>query len=264
MPVKIIAEAGINWQGDMNTAYALCDMAQDCGADCIKFQIFSPLEGLPDWPWVKQLEIADYCKTIGIEYSASCFDSQAVGFLLKTDPPFIKIGSGEITNYALIETVAKSGKPMILSTGMSVMDEIFTAVAVFHNAGGKDYVLMHCTSNYPTDPKHCNVAGVETLRYNFRAENKFKATAIGFSDHCLSDAPAIMAYAYGATVFEKHITLSRSLPGPDHHMSLEPEGFKRYVQNLRDAELCEGDGNRNTLQPGEEQLQQQARGRWNF
>lgn len=264
MPVKIIAEAGINWQGDLNTAYALCDMAQDCGADCIKFQIFSPHEGLPDWPWEKQLRISDYCRNIGIQYSASCFDSKAVEFLLQTDPPFIKVGSGEITNYKLIETIAKSGRQMILSTGMSVMDDIYRAVIAFRGAGGVDYVLMHCTSNYPTEPKHANVSGIETLRYNFKNRNKFQASAIGYSDHCLSDVPAIMAYAYGATVFEKHITLGHWMDGPDHRMSLEPDQFLRYVQNLRDAEVCEGSGDRNTLQPGEEELQLKARGRWNF
>ena len=261
--IFIIAEAGINWQGKTHVAMRMCDIAKESGADCVKFQLFPPLDGLPDWSWEHHRKISEHCKDIGIEYAASCFSMKAVDFALTLGVRFIKIASGEITNWKLIGHVAESGKPMVLSTGMSVMDDIFRATIRFAQAGGTQYSLLHCVSNYPTLPEHCNVKGITTLAYNFMTRGvAHKPQAIGFSDHSLYDAPSIMAVGLGAKIIEKHFTLDNTMEGPDHAFSLEPKELKHFCRGIRVAEACLGNGDRNTLQPGEAEMQKKARGRW--
>lgn len=267
--VFVAAEAGINHNGKLENALMLCAAAKAAGADAVKFQLYDP-ETMADTRMQEMLTryllsdvdhrvVVDHCAAIGIEYMSSCFSEERVDFALSLGVKRIKIGSGELTNHGLIMHVAKSGLPLILSTGMAVMDEIFKAVMAYREAGGKAYALLHCVSSYPVAPENCNIKAIQTLRYNFDSMGK---PAIGYSDHSLYDAPSIMAVALGATIIEKHFTLDRSMEGPDHHMSLEPDGLKRFVRALRVAEMCMGAGDKNTLKPGEDEMKEVARGRW--
>lgn len=273
--VQVIAEAGINHNGRLNTALMLCAAARAAGADAVKFQLYDPdtmakpamgemlrANLLPD---ADHRAAAVHCAFLGIEYLASCFSAERVDFALSLGVKRIKLGSGELVNHGLIAHVARTGLPLILSTGMANMDEIFRAEMAFKEAGGDDLTLLHCVSNYPTAPEHCNVAGVTTLRRNFQAEVKrgqFRHCRVGYSDHSLYDAPSVMAVALGAEIIEKHFTLDRAQSGPDHHMSLEPHDLRRFVRGIRVAEACLGDGNRNKLQPGEAEMAEKVRGRW--
>jgi len=275
MSVTVIAEAGINHNGRLDNALMLCAAAKAAGADCVKFQLYDPATmvkkdmapllakyRLPD---ADHVAVKAHCDTLGIEYMASCFSQERVDFARSLDVKRIKVGSGELPNHALLIHVAATGLPLILSTGMATMDDIFRAAYAYWDAGGKDLALLHCVSNYPTEPRHCNVLGIQTLERNFNVEVRpgvRRVTTIGFSDHCLYDAPAFMAVGLGAKIIEKHFTLDTEMDGPDHHMSLTPEGLRRYVRGIRVAEVCRGDGDRNHPQPGEEAMRGKARGRW--
>lgn len=274
MTVFVVAEAGINHNGKLDNALMLCAAAKAAGADAVKFQLYDP-QTMVKTDMQEMLSryllsdadharVAQHCVSLGIEYMASCFSEERVDFAVALGVKRIKIGSGELTNHALIARIARAGLPIILSTGMATMDDIFRAHAAY--AGGPNCTLLHCVSNYPTAPEHCNLKGITTLAYNFGRRRvsvtEMRECAIGFSDHTLYDAPAFMAVALGATVIEKHFTLDRSMPGPDHAMSYEPHDLKRYVRGIRVAEVCMGDGDRNTLQPGEDAMREVARGRW--
>ena len=275
MTVFVIAEAGINHNGKLDTALMLCAAAKAAGADAVKFQLYDPHAMAR--PEMREMLIANllsdadhakvkaHCDTLGIEYMASCFSPERVDFALSLRVKRLKIGSGELTNHALIAHAATTRLPVILSTGMATMDDIFRSHAAFQEAGGGDLALLHCVSNYPTVPEHCNVRGIVTLDRNFNVELRpgiWRKTTIGYSDHSLYDAPSVMAVALGAKIIEKHFTLDRSLRGPDHAMSLEPDGLRRFVRAVRVAEACAGDGDRNRLQPGEEAMRDKVRGRW--
>ena len=249
----------------------LCAVAKAAGADAVKFQLYDPHAMAK--PQMREMLIANllsdtdhaavkvHCDTLGIEYMASCFSPERVDFAVSLGVKRIKIGSGELTNHALLAHVATTKLPLILSTGMCDMNDIFQAVIAWREAGGGQYALLHCVSNYPTEPQHCNVKAIKTLQTNFAVPQMGNA-AIGYSDHCLYDAPAMMAVGLGATVIEKHFTLDPTMPGPDHAMSLSPEGLRRYVRGIRVAESCMGNGDRNRLQPGEREMREKARGRW--
>jgi N,N'-diacetyllegionaminate synthase len=268
--VQVIAEAGINHNGKLENALMLCGVAKSAGADAIKFQLYDPDTMVKEeMAYVLRRyrlsdddhkRVVEHCHTLGIQYMASCFSEERVDFALSLGCDRIKLGSGEITNYDLIRYIATKA-PMILSTGMSDMNDIFLAVMEYRKAGGKDYALLHCVSNYPTLPEHCNVRAVTTLQANF-AQKEMGNAVIGYSDHSLYDAPSVMAVGLGAKIIEKHFTLDRGMEGPDHEMSLEPDGLKRFVRAIRVAEMCAGDGNRNKLQPGELEMREKARDRW--
>ena len=253
--MQIVAEAGINHNGSLDTAFKLCDAAKECGADMVKFQHYhtASMKRTEMQSMLKKYEFTGdqfhvlwwHCQQIGIEYIASVFDLQS---LEETESETIKIGSGEITNIELLAAVRKTGKPVILSTGMSTMQEIKIAQTGFH-----DCTLLHCTSSYPTALEDCNMGAMNTL--------KVFGWTVGFSDHTTGTDSAIMAVALGATVIEKHFTLDETQDGPDHFMSNNPVEFKNYCDSIKEAKIMMGTGDKSVL-PCEIETKKIARGRW--
>jgi len=259
-PCFIIAEAGVNHNGDAGIAKKLIDVAKDAGADAVKFQTFkaenvvtkfaekaeyqkeTTREG-SQYEMIKSLELsredfrelADYAKKKDIMFLSSPFDKESVDLLYRLDMPAFKIGSGEITNFPLLRYIAKKGKPIILSTGMSTLGEVEEALDVFRKEGAEDVILLHCVSNYPASIEDVNLRAMETLKQAFKLP-------VGFSDHTLSIIIPVVATAMGAHVIEKHFTLDKNLPGPDHKASLEPKELKEMIKNIREVEKAMGDG----------------------
>lgn len=275
-PCFIIAEAGVNHNGSIKLAKKLIDEAKAMGADAIKFQTYrteelvakdapkadyqkksAPRES--QFEMLKRLELSDndffeiqkYCKAKKIIFLSSCFDSPSAKLLQKLNVPAFKIGSGELTNFPLLRQVAKYNKPIILSTGMSDLSEVRKAVSVIYKAGNKSLIILHCTTNYPSDPAEANLRAIKTL------ENVFKVP-IGFSDHTEGIIVTLTARALGAQVIEKHFTLDKSMSGPDHKASMEPQEFKLLVKGIRTIETALGDGKKVT-QKSELNIRQIAR-----
>lgn len=260
-PVFVIAEVGVNHNGDVSMARSLIDVAVDAGADAIKFQTFqaerlvtadapkaeyqlrTTLEEESQSDMLRRLELSaaahrelkSYCNERGAIFLSTPFDEQAADFLDELQVPAFKISSGDLTNWPLLQHTARKGKPIILSTGMSTLDEVADAVAALHGAGCEDLILMHCTSNYPTDPADVNLLAMETMRTRFDMP-------VGFSDHTEGIDIAIAAAAIGACAIEKHFTLDRQLPGPDHLASLEPAELRQMIKGIRRIQAALGDG----------------------
>jgi len=259
--VFIIAEAGVNHNGDIRLAHKLVDAAKEAGADAVKFQTFKAenvVSKLADkaeyqkettnskesqYEMIKKLELSfedfvkikDYCDKKDIIFLSTPFDYESVGFL-ESLVPLYKIGSGEITNLPFLEYVAKKGKPMILSTGMSTLGEVEEAVKTIINVTSSlPLTLLHCVSNYPAKYEDVNLKAMLTLKEVFELP-------VGYSDHTLGIEIAIAAVALGAKVIEKHFTLDRGLPGPDHKASLEPDELKKMVKAIRNVEKALGSG----------------------
>ncbi len=257
----IIAEAGVNHNGELEKAIELIDIAYSAGADAVKFQLFNveeqvskSAENAPyqrkgsgkqsmsdmaksyDLPWEKHKILFDHCNNLGIVYMSSCFDSRAVDFLIHDlGGECIKISSGELTNYPLLRYVAQTGKTIILSTGMSTIDDVRDAVNIIKENGESNLVLLHCVSNYPASEVDVNLKAINTLKEEFN-------TTVGYSDHTKGNNAAIIALALGAKVIEKHFTINKSLPGPDHSMSLNPKELEDFVKTIRSTEIMLGDG----------------------
>ncbi|HET6974469.1 MAG TPA: N-acetylneuraminate synthase [Pyrinomonadaceae bacterium] len=276
-PVFVIAEAGVNHNGDLKLARALIDVAVDAGADAVKFQTFhADLLAVSDAPKAAyQLETTDtqesqlemlrglelsadahrelrsYCDERGIVFLSTPFDEQAVDMLDELGVPAFKISSGDLTNSPLLEYAAGKKKPMILSTGMSELAEVIEAVSVLHAAGCENPILLHCVTNYPAEPPEVNLRAMQTMRSAFNVP-------VGFSDHTEGIDVPLAAVALGACVIEKHFTLDRSLPGPDHRASLEPDELRQLVQSIRRVEVALGNG-RKVPQPSEIETAKVAR-----
>lgn len=256
----VIAEAGVNHNGRLEMAKDLVVAAKEAGADAIKFQTFSPeklaskaalkadyqkRDGLDDLQLsmlsklvLSQKDYRDliaFCQEREIMFFSSPFDEESADFLESLDVSLFKIGSGELTNFSLIKHVAKKGKPIILSTGMSSLGEVETAVRWIQDVGRQKLTLLHCTSNYPAEPENCNLRAIQTLKHAFNLP-------IGYSDHTVGIEISLAAVALGAEVIEKHLTLDRKLPGPDHEASLNPSEFKSLVQGIRKIESSLGNG----------------------
>ena len=259
-PVFVIAEAGVNHNGSLERALRLVDTACVAGADGIKFQLYraeeqashvSPTASYQqertgaanmlemaqsyDLPWEAHHTIAWYCREVGIVYMASCFDRLAVDLLIKLGGECIKVGSGEITNYPLLAYMAATCKPILLSTGMSTLEEVAGAVNHIRAHGNSPLVLFQCVSNYPAAPETINLRAMHTLAQAF-------GVPVGYSDHTVDNVTAIAAVALGACMVEKHFTLDKNLPGPDHAMSLNPGELKDFVAAIRTAQAALGDG----------------------
>lgn len=269
-PVLVIAEAGVNHNGDIAIARQLVRRAAEAGADAVKFQTFradrvvspaapkaeyqlettDPSESQADMLARLELtpemhrEIQDCCAEAGVLFLSTPFDEESVELLDKLGVPAFKTGSGEITNWPFLECVARRGKPVILSTGMSDMSEVEDAVRIIRTAGNERLVLLHCTSSYPADPAHVNLRAIPTMAERFRVP-------VGYSDHTVGTEAAIAAVALGACVVEKHFTMDRNLPGPDHRASLEPDELGRLVAGIRTVERALGNGVK-TVAAGEE------------
>lgn len=256
-PSYIIAEIGINHNGDLNIAKRMIDAAVHAGADAVKFQKRTPdVSTLPDqktqmrdtpWGYITYLEyrykvefheeqyreIESYCNSKGIPWMVSVWDEPSVEFMEKFDTPAYKIPSASLTDFNLIRKARATGKPVILSSGMSTMDQIKMGVAI---AGDEDLVLMHCTSTYPCEPEELNLRMVETLRH------EFPNVPIGYSGHEVGLVPSAVAVAFGACMVERHLTLDRAMWGSDQAASVEPGGFERLVKYIRVTESSLGDG----------------------
>jgi N-acetylneuraminate synthase len=256
-PAFVIAEIGINHNGDLNIAKQMIDAAVHAGADAVKFQKRTPEIATPPdqqkqmretpWGYITYLdyrykvefnedqycEIDKYCREKGIAWMVSVWDEPSVDFMEKFDTPAYKIPSASLTDSKLIHKARATGRPVILSTGMSTMDQIRKGVEV---AGGKDLILMHCTSTYPCEPEELNLRMVQTLR------DDFPAIPIGYSGHEVGLVPSAVAVAFGACMVERHLTLDRAMWGSDQAASVEPGGFERLVKYIRVTEAALGDG----------------------
>lgn len=260
LPTFFIAEIGANFDKDLDKAKRLALAAKEAGADVAKFQTFSTpkivseggfskmkLRGVhgswgrtvsevfrdAEFPrsWHKELSV--YCKKIGIQFSSAAYDFEGVDLLHELDVPFIKIGSGDITWPQMLEYVAKKGRPVFLGTGASTLAEVDEAVRTIAKTGNKKLVLLQCITNYPSKFESANIEVLRTYQTAF-------GTLTGYSDHTPGSVVPLGAVALGACVIEKHFTLDRTSPGPDHPHSMEPHEFKEMVQNVRLLEKAMG------------------------
>lgn len=279
-PTYIIAEIGANFDGSIERAKELVKTAKDCGADCAKFQTFTAEKIVSDegfrkmtlrgvhgswgrsvydvfkdveFPHEWHKEIADYCKEIGIDFSTSPYDREAVDLCCELDVPFIKIGSGEITWLSMLEYIAKKNKPMMLATGDATLAEIDEAIRTILSTGNDKLILMQCITNYPSKLESANIRVIE-------AYQKMYNILTGYSDHAPGSVVALGAVALGARVIEKHFTLDKTLPGPDHPHSMNPEEFKFMVKSIRELEKSLGTSFKQPVDEEAETLYVQRRG----
>jgi len=259
-PVVVVAEAGVNHNGDVNLAHRLVDLAASAGADVVKFQTFdasllasgtAPLapyqaDGLAETaPSQKDMlsgvaldsvawtELAAHARERGIDFMSTPFDLPSADLLERLDVPCFKVPSGELTNLPFLKSLAARGKPLLMSTGAATLAEVATAVEAVRD--GPPVILMHCVSAYPAPASVANLQAIVTMRHEF-------SIPVGWSDHTIGSVTAIASVALGATVIEKHITIDTRLPGPDHGASADPDAFFRYVESIREAESALGDG----------------------
>ena len=263
MSTYIIAEAGVNHNGNLETALQLCNAAKDAGADAVKFQTWVTekivgketltasyqAKNIDDfsqsqYEMLKKLELSyddffiiqKHCKAIGIDFLSTPDEEDSLKFLVeKLHLPLIKIGSGEVTNIPYLRKIGSYGLPVILSTGMSSLGQVAIAFETLMNSGAKKIILLHCTTNYPCPYNEVNLNAMLTLRDAFKCPT-------GYSDHTMGIDVPIAAAALGACVIEKHFTLNKEMSGPDHKASLDPVELKQMVEGIRNIEKALGDG----------------------
>lgn len=263
-PIYFIGEIGLNHNGSMEIAKQLIDVAADAGAQAVKFQKRTPAIATPEHmksvpretPWGtmtyleyrykvefekdEYTEIGEYCKSKGLDWFASPWDEVAVQFLEDMDVVAYKIASASVTDLGMLRKIAETKKPVILSTGMSTLEQIDKAVEIL----GKDRLhIMHATSTYPLPPEEANLRTIHTLRERY-------GVTVGYSGHEPGLQISIAAAALGATSIERHITMDRAMWGSDHAASLEPKGFKQLIRDVRIVEVALGDGVKRIF-PGE-------------
>ena len=257
----IIAEAGINHNGDMELAKRMIQSAKDAGADIVKFQtgktnyVMSKFAGKAEYqkettgqdgsmldmcldltlPYEAFDELAAECKRVGITFLSTPFTVDSVAYLNDFDMPFWKIPSGEITHLPYLIAIAKTKKPVVMSTGMCYMEEIEEALHVLQENGTEKITLLHCNTEYPTPFEDVNLRAMLTIKERFGVD-------VGYSDHTRGIEVAVAAVALGACIIEKHFTLDRNMPGPDQKASLEPDELKNMVDAIRNIEKALGDG----------------------
>jgi N-acetylneuraminate synthase len=256
-PCFIIAEIGINHNGDLALAKQLIDASKEAGADAVKFQKRTPEKCVPldqrdimrDTPWGRMTymdyryrvefeasqfaEIDRYARESSLLWFSSCWDEDAVDFMEQFNPVAYKISSAALTDDSLLRRHKKTGRPIVLSTGMSTMEQIRHAVRVLDT---EELVILHCTSTYPSKPEELNLRAIRTL------VKEFPNHPIGYSGHEVGLQTSVAAVALGACVVERHITLDRSMWGTDQSASVEPQGFHRMVRDIRVVEAAMGDG----------------------
>lgn len=257
----VIAEIGVNHNGDVNLAKKMVEVAKNCGADIVKFQtahpekIISKFAPKADYqkkttgeeesqlemvkkvtlPFEAYKEINKYCNEQNIEFMSTPFDIESIDFLDDLGQRRWKIPSGEVTNLPYLIKIAKTGYPIIMSTGMCDISEIESAIEVLKSNGCGEITLLHCTTEYPAPISEINLKAMITLR------NHFNVT-VGYSDHTKGIDIPIAAVAMGAEVIEKHFTLDKNMDGPDHKASLEPEELKKMIEGIRNVDIAMGDG----------------------
>lgn len=260
MKTLIIAEAGVNHNGSFEIARQLVDAAKESGADIVKFQTAKvdslvsrharmaeyQKENTGKTESQKEMigklllkfedftKLADYCKVVKIQFLSTPFDLESIDFL-EDLVPFWKIPSGEVTNYPYLIKIAKTHKPIVMSTGMCELSEIDAAVKLLQKNGSGKIIVLHCNTQYPTPYEDVNLRAMETLRKRYDVE-------VGYSDHTKGIEVPIAAVAMGAVVIEKHFTLDRNMEGPDHKASLEPDELKEMVTSIRHIEKAIGSG----------------------
>lgn len=259
MSVYIIAEAGVNHNGSVEIAKKMAEKAAQAGADCIKFQTFKA-EGVASknasqakyqaenigkmqsqLDMLKGLELSfedfktlkEYCGRLKIDFLSTPFDPESMTFLNTLDMKFWKIPSGEITDLPYLIEIAKTGKPIVMSTGMCTLTEVEAAVEALRKNGAVEISLLHCTTNYPAPYSEVNLNAMITLREKFKCP-------VGYSDHTKGILVPVAAVAMGAQIIEKHFTLDRNMSGPDHKASLEPDELKNMVSDIRNIEKALG------------------------
>ena len=262
MKTLIIAEAGVNHNGDLDTALKLCRAAKEAGADVIKFQTWITDNTITknvakaeyqkentknddsQYEMLKKLELSQndfriierYCDGIGIIFASTADDKESLDFLVKElDIPFIKVGSGDIGNVSYLRYIGSKNKTVILSTGMSTLEDIRISIDALRQGGCKTIKLLHCTTNYPCPMEDVNLNAIDTLKKEFDLP-------VGYSDHTKGIEVAIAAVAKGARIIEKHFTLDKNMDGPDHLASTEPQEFKQMVDAIRNIEKALGTG----------------------
>lgn len=257
----VIAEIGVNHNGSLDLARRLIDVAADAGADAVKFQTFfaddlvTAAARKADYQtrntgtdesqhaMLARLELGeddlvrlrDHCSDRSIDFLSTPFGFSAADLLERVGVSAYKVSSGDLTYHQFLGHLASKGKPIILSTGMGTIGEIAEALDAIDAVATVPVTLLHCVSDYPAEPASCNLAAMETMRRAF-------GRPVGWSDHTIGDAVGLAAVAMGASVIEKHITLDRSMEGPDHRASMEPADFDRFVTGIRDIRRAIGDG----------------------
>lgn len=258
-PVFIIAEAGVNHNGDINLAKKLIDVAVKAGADAVKFQTFTPellvtetaeqaayqLKNLgkteTQYAMLKRLELSgsdfrvlrDYCEKKKIIFLSTPFSEKDADFLETVKLPAYKTASGDIDNLPFLRHLAGKGKPMIVSSGMSTLEEVRAAVNIIKQEGCRDLIVLHCTSNYPASPANLNLRAIKTIQTEF-------GVITGYSDHSQGGVASLLAVALGACIVEKHFTLDKDMVGPDHKASLDPVELENFIKSIRQAEVMLG------------------------
>lgn len=262
--VLIIAEAGVNHNGDIEIAKALIRAAKEAGADIVKFQtaklssLVSKVAKMAEYqkenidkeesqkdmlsklllPFESFVALFDYCSEVGIQFLSTPFDIESIIFL-KDLVTIWKVPSGEITNYPYLVEIAKTGMPVILSTGMSELNEIDAAMRVLRDNGCSEITLLHCNTQYPTPYEDVNLLAMNTLKERY-------GVSVGYSDHTNGIEVPVAAVALGAEVIEKHFTLDKTMEGPDHKASLEPNELKAMVGSIRNIEKALGSAEKKT------------------
>lgn len=268
--VIIIAEAGVNHNGDMTLAKRLIEEAKNAGADYVKFQtarspesVTSKFAQMAEYqkrnvkkdesqlemirsltlPLSAFSELKNHCNKVGVKFMSTPFDRESIDALMEVGMDYVKVPSGEITNLPYLRKVAQQGIPVIMSTGMCELEEVRKALDVLYTNGlqQKDITLLHCNTEYPTPFEDVNLKAMLTLKKEF-------GVRVGYSDHTKGIEVPIAAVAMGAEVIEKHFTLDRTLPGPDHVASLEPNELKEMVKSIRHIEEALGDGRKRVSQ----------------
>lgn len=261
MSVYIIAEAGVNHNGDVEIAKKLCLAAKQSGADAVKFQTWKTESIITknvaqadyqkdntgnsqsQYDMLKELEltydefgnIKKYCDEIGIEFLSTADEAESLDFLVELGIPCIKVGSGDIGNISYLRYIGSKGLPVILSTGMSLLSDVEKSIFALKEGGAGEIILLHCTTSYPCEYTSVNLRAMDTLAAAFGLK-------VGYSDHTIGAETAISAVARGAVVIEKHFTLDCNMKGPDHIASTEPKEFKKMVDSIRNVEKILGDG----------------------
>lgn len=259
--IYIIAEAGVNHNGSLEIAKKMVDVAREAGANAIKFQTFKAEnivtknasraeyqvkntgEDTSQYSMLKKLELSyddfrelkAYCDASGIEFLSTPFDLESIDFLQELGIRFLKIPSGEITNFPYLRKIGQTGMPVIMSTGMSTLEEVGDAIRVLREYGSDEISLLHCTTEYPAPLDSVNLKAMQTMAEAFNLP-------VGYSDHTSGIEVSVAAVAMGAVIIEKHFTLDRNMEGPDHKASLEPDELKAMVQSIRDVEMAMGTG----------------------
>ncbi len=278
-PVFIIADIGANFDGDLEKAKKLALAVKEAGGDVVKIQSFlaskivsgkgfasMQLKGVHgswgrpvdeifkevEFPREWHKEMADYCKSIGIAFSSSPYDFEAVDLMEEIGVDFYKIGSGDITWHEMLEYIARKNKPMILATGASTLAEVDEAVRVIESTGNNNLALLQCITNYPSKIESANINVLKTYKEAFNI-------ITGYSDHSPGDSVVLGAVALGAKVIEKHFTLNKEDKGPDHPHSMNPKEFAKMVKNIRNLEVAMGSGRKEVVEEESETVIVQRR-----